>query len=137
MDKEVPMIMYHLWVGPPDGESRSISAIIPEFTSPIQFAQKYFHPKPLYLPFDECHKHLLNQFAGAKIPGWKTNVRVSEEENFNYYQTDLVPDAWFLSPLFGNQSELDVLTMQDLEKNEGIVLAEQCKDPVARYCGLP
>ncbi len=55
MNKEVPMIMYHLLVGLPDGETRSISAIISKFTSPIQFAQKYFDPKPLYLPLDECN----------------------------------------------------------------------------------
>ncbi len=74
--------MYHLWVGLLDGETRNISAITSKFTSPIQFAQKYFDRKPLYLPLDECNIDFLNQFAGAEIPGWRTNILVSKEEKF-------------------------------------------------------
>ncbi len=133
----IPKVVYHKWIGPSRNETRNMSALVSEFISPIDFAKIYFDAKPLYLPIESCHIDFLNQFSGATIQGWRTNIRVSEEEKFDCFQSDLVPDAWLKNPLSGKRSTLNLLTMPSLTKTKGIVLEDEVKDPAAKFCGLP
>ncbi len=94
----------------------------------------YFDTKPQYLPIERCHIDFLNQFLGATNSGWRTNIRVSEDDIFNCFQSSLLPDSWLKNQLAGNKVALKLLTMPS---QKGIMTEDESKDPVARYCGLP
>ncbi len=78
---------------------------------------------------------LLNQFSGTKSSGWRTNIRVSEDNLF-IKKSSLLPDCWLKNPLSGNKVALKILTMSCQTKKTGIMTEDEAKDPVARYCGL-
>ncbi len=88
-----------------------MSEIVSNFTSPIDFAKMYFDTGPQYLLIERCYSDFLNQFSGTTIFGWRTNIRVSEDELFNGFQSSLLPDCWLKNPLSGNQVALKILTM--------------------------
>ncbi len=65
----IPMIMYHHWIGSSCNKNKTMSEIVLEFTSPIDFAKMYFDTKPQYHPIERCHIDYLNQFSGTTISG--------------------------------------------------------------------
>ncbi len=89
-----------------------------EFTSPIDFAKMYIDIKHQYLPIERFHIDFLNQFLGTTISEWRTDIRVSEDDLFNCFQSSLFPDYWLKNLLSGNKVALKILTMPSQKKKK-------------------